>query len=469
MIRTEPDRKKTGIPWLDYAAIEACLDAQTEDPGRIRDILDKALDLGGLSPQETAALLQVKSPELAEELFVTAGKIKAEIYGPRIVLFAPLYISNICANACAYCAFSSLNSLARRSLTIEQIIRETEELVRGGHKRILLVAGEDSSVGGLDYVIDAINAIYGVKIGNGEIRRVNANLAPLDVGQFRRLKEAHIGTYQLFQETYHLPTYYTVHISGPKRNFAWRTAAMDRAMEAGIDDVGMGVLFGLYDWKFEVLAMMQQIAHLEERFGVGPHTISVPRIEPAAGSDLSINPPFRVSDNDFVKLVAVLRLSVPYTGIIMSTRESPEIRKRTLALGVSQISAGSRTDIGGYTECGGETPGQFQLGDHRSLEEVVCDLLEMGYVPSFCTACYRTGRTGHEFMDLAKPGDIKGCCDPNALSTLTEYLVDYASSDTAFEGERLINKRLHSMDSEQRLISLSMISRVRMGQRDVFV
>ncbi|HER20181.1 MAG TPA: [FeFe] hydrogenase H-cluster radical SAM maturase HydG, partial [Chromatiales bacterium] len=336
-------------------------------------------------------------------------------------------------------------------------------------KRLLLVAGEAYPREGFDYVLRCIETIYATRVGHGEIRRVNVNVAPLTVEQFARLKAAGIGTYQVFQETYHRATYEAVHVAGPKRDFDWRIGAMDRAMEAGIDDVGIGVLFGLFDWRFEILALMQHIRHLEQRFGVGPHTISVPRLEPAAGSDLASQPPHPVDDVAFRKIVAILRLAVPYTGIIMSTRETPKMRQETFALGVSQISAGSRTNPGGYAEGKDvENEAQFSLGDHRPLDEVIADVASMGYIPSFCTACYRLGRTGQDFMDLAKPGLIKEHCDPNALSTFLEYLMDYASPRTKAAGLTLIEHVIEGMQPEPRRRSEKMLEAVRSGRRDVF-
>ncbi|HSW64459.1 MAG TPA: [FeFe] hydrogenase H-cluster radical SAM maturase HydG [Dissulfurispiraceae bacterium] len=455
--------------WLDEAKIRACLAAAEPRSERVAEILQKAADMQGLKAEEVSVLMNLEDPALLHTLFRTAEKVKEQIYGPRIVLFAPLYVSNRCVNECSYCAFRAGNSIERHSLSRAQVVREVEELVRQGHKRVLLVAGEDPSADGFQHVLDSIAAVYTARIHNGEIRRVNVNIAPLTVDQFRRLKQAGIGTYQLFQETYHRETYEKYHTAGPKKDFLWRVTAFDRAMEAGIDDVGIGVLFGLYDWRFEVLAMLQQIRHLEERFGIGPHTISVPRLEPADGSSCVTDSPYLMSDADFKKAVAILRLAVPYTGIIMSTRENAEMRCETLRLGVSQISAGSRTDVGGYAEGCDETPGQFELGDHRSLEAVVRDLAAMGYVPSFCTACYRMGRTGMDFMDLAKPGEIKTHCDPNALSTFMEYLLDYAAPDTRAVGETLISRRLAAMDPRTRAFTVNQIAEVQNGRRDVFV
>jgi 2-iminoacetate synthase len=440
-------------------------------PARVRELLAKAREMHGLSMEEVACLSFVEAPELIAEIFAAAKQIKEEIYGTRLVLFAPLYISNRCANECTYCAFRATNAtLKRRTLTQEEIADETRILVRQGHKRVLMVAGEALPPQGFQYILDSIATIYNTKVGNGEIRRVNVNLAPQTVERFRQLKEAEIGTFQLFQETYHRPTYAAVHLKGTKRDYDWRTTAFDRAMEAGIDDIGMGALFGLYEWRFEIMAMMQQIRHLEEKFGVGPHTISFPRIEPAVGSEIASRPPYAVSDADFLKMIAIMRLAVPYTGMIMSTRETAEVRRATLELGISQISAGSRTDPGGYKDGEGDPNGsQFQLGDHRTIEEVVTDVVSLGFLPSFCTACYRLGRTGQDFMDIAKPGEIKYHCQPNALSTFQEYLCDYATPEAKAAGEKFISIELQQMDQQQTATALPMLNKVRRGERDVFV
>jgi len=440
------------------------------DSVRVRDILAKARELKGLDLEEVAVLTSVSEPDLISEMFATARAVKNEIYGTRLVLFAPLYISNLCVNECQYCAFRSKNKeVTRRALTQEEIATETRILVEQGHKRVLLVAGESNRDKDLDYILDAIDTVYNTKSGHGEIRRINVNIAPLSVEAFKRLKAAQIGTYQVFQETYHRPTYQEVHVRGPKRDYDWRITAPDRAMEAGIDDIGIGALFGLTDWRFEMLGIMQHIRHLESKFGVGPHTISVPRLEPATGSELAGNPPFCVSDTDFQKIVAIFRMAVPYTGIIMSTRETPDMRRATLALGVSQISAGSRTNPGGYAESEQACASQFSLGDHRPLDEVIRDVAELGYIPSFCTACYRLGRTGQDFMDLAKPGEIKKHCEPNALSTFQEYLLDYASPETRRAGEARIQTTLDEMDPAIRKIADRLLARVRADKRDVFV
>jgi 2-iminoacetate synthase len=455
---------------IDEASVFDTLEhAGRADAAAVADVLAKARTLNGLEPAEMAVLMAVSDPQQLGELFAAASAVKDTIYGRRLVIFAPLYVSNMCANECTYCAFRVRNAdVARRALTPDEIAREVKILVDQGHKRVLLVAGESYPHEGFSYVLKAIDTIYRVRSGHGEIRRVNANVAPLTFEQFRELKDRRIGTYQLFQETYHLATYHAVHVRGKKADYGWRVSAMDRAMAAGIDDVGIGVLFGLFDWRFELLALMQHIRHLERRFGVGPHTISVPRLEPATGSSLASHPPHAVSDVDFRKIVAILRLAVPYTGIIMSTRESANIRRETFALGVSQISAGSRTNPGGYAEDERADASQFCLGDHRGLDEVVRDVASLGYIPSFCTGCYRLGRTGADFMDLARPGDIKQHCDPNGLSTFVEYLVDYASADTRAVGERCIADTLAAMDEWPRRRAEHLMERVRGGERDVY-
>ena len=455
---------------IDEAAIAAALaDGDAGDPARVRAILARARDLGGLAPAEVAVLCGVEDAELLDELFHAARDVKETIYGRRLVLFTPLYVSNLCANDCAYCAFRAGNrELVRRALSRDEIAAEVRVLVREGHKRVLLVAGEAYPAAGFDYVLEAVDAIYAVHEGPGEIRRVNVNVAPLEVDEFRRLADRRIGTYQIFQETYHRPTYARVHRRGPKADYDWRLGAMDRAMTAGLGDVGVGVLFGLADWRFELLALLQHAAHLEARFGVGPHTVSVPRLEPALGSDLAAHPPRPVPDLAFRRIVAILRLAVPYTGIIMSTRETAAIRRETFALGVSQISAGSRTNPGGHTDGDRDHGSQFSLGDHRGLDEVVRDVAELGYIPSFCTGCYRLGRTGRDFMDLAKPGQIRRHCDPNGLSTFLEYLIDYASPATVAAGERAIAAAVASMTGEPRRRAEAMLRRVRGGARDVF-
>lgn len=454
---------------IDEKQIAAALSEARSDAACVRAILDKARERKGLDLQDAAILASVSDPELLAELFECARTVKEEIYGKRLVVFAPLYISNLCGNECLYCAFRARNTAVhRRALSQAEIAEETRILVNQGHKRVLLVAGESYPREGFSYVLKAIETIYGVREGRGEIRRVNVNVAPLSLDEFKQLKGAGIGTYQLFQETYHRATYEAVHVAGRKKDYDWRMTAPERAIHAGIDDIGVGVLFGLFDWRFELLALLQHSRHLDTCYGVGPHTISVPRLEPAAGSEMATHPPKPVSDIDFRKIVAILRLAVPYTGIIMSTRENPNIRRETFALGVSQISAGSRTNPGGYGDGEKEDWSQFSLGDHRPLDEVVRDVAELGHIPSFCTSCYRLGRTGQDFMDLAKPGEIKYHCDPNALSTFLEYLMDYASPETRETGERLIADSLAAMNPLQRATSESLMDQVRNGKRDVF-
>jgi 2-iminoacetate synthase len=466
-----PD-KSPAATFINEAQIAQILSAARQSAApRVRAVLAKARQMEGLDATEVAVLMEVQDPALLEELFAAARHVKDEIYGNRLVLFAPLYISNYCANECLYCAFRARNTtLTRRALTLPEIANEVKILIEQGHKRLLLVAGESYPDDDYRYILRAIETIYATKSGRGEIRRVNCNIAPLGVAEFKELKAAHIGTYQCFQETYHRDTYAAVHTSGIKSDFDWRVTVMDRAMEAGIDDVGIGVLFGLHDWKFEMLALQQHIQHLEEKYGVGPHTLSVPRIEPAVGSALASQPAGAVSDADFKKIVAILRLAVPYTGIIMSTRENAATRRATFALGVSQISAGSRCNPGGYAELGdGTNAQQFQLGDHRSLDEVVRDVAALGYTPSFCTACYRLGRTGADFMDLAKPGLIKEHCSPNALSSCVEYLMGYASPATRATGEKLVDRELATMTGTVGATAKNLVQRVRANERDVFV
>jgi 2-iminoacetate synthase len=469
VMKSEKGYKALGRDIIDEAAIINALAGKRTDSTVVREILEKARSLKGLDYEDIVPLAGISDPGLLGELFETATYIKERIYGKRLVIFAPLYVSNLCKNDCLYCAFRTGNKeVKRRALTQDEIARETEILVNQGHKRVLLVAGESYPNEGFQYILNAIKTIYSVKDGPGEIRRVNANVAPLTVEEFIQLKGTGIGTYQLFQETYHRETYGKMHKGGKKRDYDWRITGIHRAMTAGIDDVGIGVLFGLADWRFEILALMQHIHHLEKEFGVGPHTISLPRLEPASGSAIATQPPYPVSDVDFRKIVAILRLAVPYTGIIMSTRETPDMRRESFALGVSQISAGSRTNPGGYETEEDFHSEQFSLGDHRSLDEVIRDVASLGYIPSFCTGCYRLGRTGRDFMDLAKPGEIKAHCDPNALSTFQEYLIDYAPEGTRRMGEKAIQMILDNMDETTGQRSSAMITSVKAGKRDVY-
>ena len=437
---------------------------------QVSNVLSKASEMKGLNLEDVAVLTGISDSLQLHELFETANHIKETIYGKRLVVFAPLYISNLCANECSYCAFRAKNkAIVRRSLTQAEIIDETGALIKQGHKRVLLVAGESYPKQGFQYVLDSVRSVYEARYNDAEIRRVNVNVAPLTLEDFKLLKAEKIGTYQIFQETYHHKTYKEVHTGGKKMDYNWRATSLHRAMEASIDDVGIGVLFGLFDYRFELLAMMQHINELERVFGVGPHTISVPRIEPATGSDLASHPPHAVSDLEFRKIVAILRLAVPYTGIIMSTRETAQMRTHTFALGVSQISAGSRTNPGGYIEeTEDDVSGQFSLGDHRPLDEVIRDVATMGYIPSFCTGCYRMGRTGQDFMDLAKPGAIKAHCGPNALSSFMEYLNNYASPQTYKTGIKLIEESIANLEGLPADRARKLVDRVKNGQKDVF-
>lgn len=459
--------------FINEQVIENLLRDKTDpDPIKVEQVIEKARRLKGLDMDDVALLMRIEEPELLTRLFDAAKYAKEEIYGNRIVLFAPLYISNICHNECAYCAFRVENKeIARRALKQKELNHNVELLLKQGHKRVLLVAGESAEKDDFQYVLHCLKTIYAAKSGKSSIRRVNVNLAPLKVSQYQQLKELGIGTYQIFQETYHQKTYKEVHLSGKKRNFNWRLTAPDRAMQAGIDDIGIGALLGLYDWRFEILAMLQHIKHLEDSYGVGPHTISVPRLEPAKGSKLAANPPYKVSDQDFKKIVAILRLTVPYTGIIMSTRETAQMRRETLELGVSQISGGSKTNPGGYSQ--GKTKedhaGQFETGDHRTLDEIILELAENGYIPSFCTGCYRLGRTGQDFMDMAKPGLIKKFCQPNAVFTFKEYLDDFASEQTKKQGEALIERTKEQMHKNTRKRCEKMLIRISSGERDIYI
>lgn len=420
----------------------------------IEGILDKANQCNGLTHREAAVLLLCEDEELIHRIFTLAEDIKQRFYGNRIVMFAPLYLSNYCVNGCVYCPYHLKNkTIARKKLTQEEIRKEVIALQDLGHKRLALEAGEDPKNNPIEYILECIDTIYSIKHKNGAIRRVNVNIAATTVENYRKLKDAGIGTYILFQETYNKESYERLHPTGPKSDYAYHTEAMDRAMEGGIDDVGLGVLYGLNTYKYDFVGLLMHAEHLEAKFGVGPHTISVPRIRPAD----DINPddfPDGVPDDIFQKIVAVLRIAVPYTGMIVSTRESQETREKVLHLGVSQISGASCTSVGGYADRlegkkEKENTSQFDIDDNRTLDEVVNWLLEMGYIPSFCTACYREGRTGDRFMKLVKSGQIANCCQPNALMTLKEYLEDYASIDTKFKGESLINKEVEKIPNEK--------------------
>ena len=435
----------------------------------IGSIIEKARDMKGVTHREGALLLECDIEELNHEMVQLAKDIKKKLYGNRIVMFAPLYLSNYCVNGCVYCPYHYQNkNICRKKLSQEEIRKEVIALQDMGHKRLALEAGEDPVNNPLEYILESIDTIYSIKHKNGAIRRVNVNIAATTVENYRKLKEAKIGTYILFQETYHKGNYGALHPKGPKHDYAWHTEAMDRAMEGGIDDVGLGVLFGLNMYLYDFTGLLMHAEHLEAVYGVGPHTISVPRIRPAD----DINPEDfsnAISDEKFEKIVTVLRIAVPYTGMIVSTRESKKTRERVLELGVTQISGGSRTSVGGYAEDEpeDEKSAQFDVEDRRTLDEVVNWLLRLGYIPSFCTACYRQGRTGDRFMSLVKSGQIANCCQPNALLTLKEYLDDYAGEDTIIHGERLIQKELEGIPNEKvKKMTIDYLNRIDAGERD---
>lgn len=440
------------------------------DKELVKEIIEKSKSAEGLTPEETAVLLNLEDKELIEEMFKSARQVKEKLYGKRLVVFAPLYVSNYCVNNCTYCGYKHCNDeLKRKKLNKEQLIEEVKVLESLGHKRIALEAGEDPVNAPLDYILDCIKSIYSIKFDNGSIRRINVNIAATTVENYKRLKDAEIGTYILFQETYHKPTYERLHVSGPKHNYNYHTTAMHRAREAGIDDIGMGVLYGLYDYKYETLAMLMHAMDLEETTGVGPHTLSVPRIRPAENVSLE-NYPYLVDDEDFKKIVAILRLAVPYAGLILSTREEPGLRDEIIALGVSQVSTGSCTGVGGYSESyiDPEEKPQFEVGDHRSPVEMIESLMEAGYIPSYCTACYREGRTGERFMDIVKSGELYKICEANALITLKEFIDDYGTDRTREIGDKLIKKSIDEIDNESFRKSVEeKINKISNGTRDL--
>lgn len=446
----------------------AYADANKENVELIDQILAKAKECKGLTHREASVLLACPIPEKIQEMYDLAAEIKKEFYGNRIVLFAPLYLSNYCVNGCVYCPYHKKNQhIARKKLTQEEIVKEVTALQDMGHKRLAIEAGEDPLNNPIEYILECIKTIYSIKHKNGAIRRVNVNIAATTVENYRKLKEAGIGTYILFQETYHKESYEYLHPTGPKHNYAYHTEAMDRAMEGGIDDVGIGVLFGLDKYRYEFAGLLMHAEHLEAVHGVGPHTISVPRVKPADDIDPD-DFDNSLSDEMFCKIAACIRIAVPYTGMIISTRESPKVREEIIRLGVSQISGGSRTSVGGY--CEEERPHdteQFDVSDNRTLDEVVNWLMTAGYIPSFCTACYREGRTGDRFMSLCKSGQIQNCCHPNALMTLKEFLIDYASEDTRKKGEALIEREIDNIGSEKvKQIVRERLVKIENGERD---
>jgi len=457
---------------IDTQLIETMLEnARGTDSRTLDEILDRADGMSGLSPEDVAALLVTESPEHIARMFEIAGRIKEKIYGERVVMFAPLYVCDYCVNQCVYCGYKCDNVFRRRRLTMDEVREEAAILERMGHKRLALEAGEDPVNCPIDYILEVIRTLYEMKADNGEIRRVNVNIAATTVENYAKLHEAGIGTYILFQETYHEPTYRRMHTAGPKSNYEYHLTAFDRAMQAGIDDVGGGVLFGLHDANFEVLGLMLHNRHLEQKYGAGFHTISVPRLCEAAGADLSMYGDIP-TDERFLRIVAAIRLAVPYTGMIISTRESPEMRKELIKIGISQISGGSSVEVGGYSlressEDGGE---QFEVADKRTPSEIMTWLMDEGLVPSFCTACYRQGRTGDRFMSLAKSGNIKNVCLPNALMTLCEYMMDYGDDAFRAKAEALIEKNLPKIENDtMRERTTANIKKIKEGGRDLFV
>jgi len=464
-----PDRAMENF--IDEEEILSILE-ENKNPTKeqVRRIVKRSLDKHRLSLQETAVLLNANDPELIEEIKNAARQLKENVYGKRIVLFAPLYIGNYCTNDCSYCGFRVTNRKQERcTLSKQEIVEQVTALEDNGHKRLILVYGEHPLYDA-NFIADSVRTVYSVKHKNGEIRRVNINAAPLDIDGFKTVKDAGIGTYQIFQETYHKPTYLKVHRAGSKRNYDWRITGLDRAQEAKIDDVGIGALFGLYDWRFEVMGLIRHVNHFEAVYNVGPHTISFPRLQSASGFD--IDERYEVNDDDFTKLVAILRLAVPYTGMILTAREPAHIRDEVLQFGVSQIDGGTNIELKGYTEDKDEQDldhEQFEINDDRTLNEVIEELVNGDYIPSFCTACYRLGRTGEHFMEFSVPGFIKRYCQPNAMLTLSEYLEDYAPPATKEKGYKLIQKNLDGFEDKELKQSVEKrLDRIKKGERDIY-
>lgn len=459
--------------FIDVEEIEELVKNTKSTPELVREVIAKSLSKERLNLEETAILVNADDPELIEEIKQGARELKKKVYGNRIVLFAPLYIGNKCTNNCEYCGFKTSNKEAiRKTLSDQEIVKEVEALEDNGQKRLILVYGEHPQYNP-EYIAHTVDLVYGVKKGNGEIRRVNINAAPLDIEGFKTVKEAGIGTYQIFQETYHPEAYKKYHLGGKKRDYHNRLTALDRAMEAGIDDVGIGALFGLHDWKFEVLSLVRHTNHLEACFNVGPHTISFPRLQDA--SMINRDDRYIVSDEEFTRLVAILRLAVPYTGMILTARESSEIRKEVLKFGVSQIDGGTKIELGNYSQDETQNKAQnlnreqFKINDDRSLSEVIDELLDDSFLPSFCTACYRLGRTGEHFMEFSVPGFIKRYCSSNAILTLAEYIVDYANPTTAEKGWKVIEKQIEDLKEYQKVDEIrDRIERIKAGERDLY-
>lgn len=467
-----PDQRMK--PFIDPDEIWEIINETKSDKESVRAVIAKSLDKKRLTLRETAILINASDPELIEEIKEGARELKKRVYGNRIVLFAPLYVGNKCTNNCKYCGFRASNKEAiRKTLSDAELIHEVEALEDNGQKRLILVYGEHPEYSA-EYIAHTVKTVYGVKKGPGEIRRVNINAAPLEIEGFRTVKEAGIGTYQVFQETYHPEAYKNYHLGGKKRDFNYRLTSLDRAQEAGIDDVGIGALFGLYDWRFEVLGLVRHTNHLEACYHVGPHTISFPRIQNASKLDLGTD--YTVSDADFARLVAILRLAVPYTGMILTARENPALRHEVIQFGVSQIDGGTKLELGSYSNSLNEEQDlnkeQFQINDNRSLNEIIEELFENDYLPSFCTACYRRGRTGEHFMEFSVPGFIKRFCSPNAMLTLAEYLEDYAPADTKKKGWEVIEKNLDDLEKSVDPKNMNELRirllRVQSGERDLY-
>ncbi|TRZ76206.1 MAG: [FeFe] hydrogenase H-cluster radical SAM maturase HydG [Bacteroidetes bacterium] len=465
-----PDQRMK--PFIDHEEIWEYINQSPPGKSHIREIIAKSLDKNRLTLEETAVLINANDPELVEEIKQGAKSLKEKVYGQRIVLFAPLYVGNLCINNCAYCGYKTSNEHMKRiTLTKEELINQVKTLEDTGQKRLILVYGEHPKYDA-NFIAETVRTVYSVKSGPGEIRRVNINAAPLDIDGFRIVRDAKIGTYQIFQETYHEETYRKVHLGGIKRNYEWRLTSLDRAQEAGIDDVGIGALIGLYDWRFEVMGLLRHTNHFEACYNVGPHTISFPRIQYA--SELNIDKNHIVSDYDFTRLVAILRLVVPYTGLILTARESSTIRDEILQFGVSQIDGGTNIEMGGYSNRKENEKQdidfeQFQINDNRSLNEIMDELIDHKYIPSFCTSCYRSGRTGEHFMEFSVPGFIKRFCQPNAMLTLAEYLEDYAPAETKSKGEKLLEEKLSEMEQDDfKEQLLERLKLVKEGQRDLY-
>ena len=463
-----PDQRMK--PFIDPSEIWDLINNTKPEKARVRDVIAKSLNKQRLTLEETAVLVNAAGTDLAEEIREGARELKQRVYGNRIVLFAPLYVGNKCINNCKYCGFRASNSDAvRKTLDDNELINEVKALEDNGQKRLILVYGEHPDYSP-EYIAHTVKLVYSVRSGPGEIRRVNINAAPLDIDGFRTVGESGIGTYQVFQETYHPEAYKWYHLGGKKKDYDWRLTALDRAQEAGIDDVGIGALFGLYDWRFEVLGLVRHTNHLEACYNVGPHTISFPRIKDA--QSLNLEKKYETSDNDFKKLVAILRLAVPYTGLILTARESADARKEVIQYGVSQIDGGTKLELGSYSDSKNEEQNlnreQFKISDARSLAEVIDELLENDYIPSFCTSCYRMGRTGEHFMEFSVPGFIKRFCSPNAILTLSEYICDYGTGETVDKGWKVIQKNLEKLEPEIAVKTREKLEKIKAGERDLY-